>query len=282
MKRGQFVSSDRRVIGRICGVLLAGLCVFCESPADSTSSDTSSSDGSASSDSTAAMPGELTYRLDWDLDGVELSDSVKLTTDTGYNVTLDAGYLVFYAAQLVPCSDDTVTVQSPLDWLWQTVAGKTAHAGHSGETDPSAVEQSRIESLTAPATIELGSVTVTPGEDGSRYCQSHYLIADTDSTTLDRPTDVEMNGSSLYYAGSWTRADSADTGTFVIRTNLAWGKIYEAEELNISGASFEVTLTRALGRSFDGIEFATDSEADMAKQFFRSLVANTTVTIVEK
>jgi hypothetical protein len=271
MKRGQW-------IGRVCGVLLAGLCVFCESP----SNDASSGDTSASQNPIAAEPGELTYRLEWDLDGVELSDSVTLTTDIGYTLTLDAGYLVFYAAQLVPCAEDTATADSALDWLWRAAVGKTAHAGHASETDPSAVEESRIESLTAPATIELGSITVTPGEDGSRYCGVHYLIADADSTTRDRPTDIEMTGASLYFAGRWRFAESAETGTFVVRTNVAWGKNYELEALDLAGASFDVTLTRALGRSFDGIEFATDSETDMARQFFRSLVANTTVSIVER
>ena len=233
------------------GVLtLASGCVASESEtdalADEGETDGTDTDGSGDTEDiepmTTAMPSAISWVLGWDLSGAEFGGGEgSLTTDLGYVVELEAGWVSSYAGTLVPCG--------------------RALTGHSTEDDPSLQGFDRVEDLLAFAELDGdadGPWTIPLAEVA--YCGGHYLMAPAgEGSDAVAEADPAMLGATLLLRGHWRAPGSDEAVPFEIRSEQAYGKILELEletpDVAEPGATLEVRLARQLGTLFDGLVF---------------------------
>jgi hypothetical protein len=247
-------------------------------------------DPSAPADSTCVALGEgggsahaVYYELSWNDDGViETHDDGSWTTETdlGYIVRVDSGMVVNYSAQLVECEEDAMNVctDETSASLWRRLGAgiPRAWAGHStGESDPSAVEETYAQSLTSHETLAYGSALADP----ALYCRSHYLVGPLTPTTVGAPDDESLVGTTLWIEGSYTTPGAPDAVAFSLATTSAYGVFDDlASEsgslsmLQSGHASALVRIARPRGRMFDGIDLANEEANDAAKQVLRNLI----------
>ena len=230
-----------------------------------------------------AESGSITYRAAWEWG--EAIDTPgpgwEVTTDLSYRVQVETGAVVFYSAELLACEHEhTETLWQWLGNLLGDLTGPTtAYAGHTDESNLAEVMPILVESLTGPATTELGSVQV--GEPA--YCQGHYLVA--------RAVDGEMAGRSLTVSGTVTGPDGT-AQPFAIDTALAWGTIAELQlpyatgddsaaiHGEIGNDTLEIVIDRKLDTLFDGVDFAGMDATEKAKTVLRNLTNHTALLIV--
>lgn len=230
----------------------------------------------------------LTYQLEWDW-GQATPDEAggwTVVNDLGYTIHLETGYLVSYSAQLIECEHEHTA--SRLDTLIAPFVIKSAAAGHGGDTDPSEIDGGLVESLSKPHNQTWGNLQIS---QTITYCQAHYLIARAGTVAQPIPTEVDMLGASLWLQGTYQAPDSPHMIPFVIKTSLANGTIAEfatSEALTTAGihphvvtdgASYTIHIRRSLDTLFDGVDFATMSEAQIGKSLVWSLVAHTQITM---
>ncbi len=243
-------------------------------PADSTCVDLAEGGGSAHA---------VYYELSWNDDGIiETHDNGSWTTETdlGYRVRVDSGMVVNYSAQLVECDEGAVDIcadeASASLWRQLGVGIPRAWAGHSsGESDPSAVEETHAQSLTSHATLASGSALAQPAV----YCRSHYLAGPLTDTTENKPDDDSLIGNTLWIDGSYTAPGSQEAIPFSLATTSAYGAFDDlasengdADVLQSGHASALVRISRPRGRMFDGIDFATTDLLDAGTVVLRNLI----------
>lgn len=203
--------------------------------------------------------------------------SWQTVNDLGYTVTVEEGYVVFASADLIECEHDHAT-----NW-WQMLFGGSAHAGHGGGVNPTAVVPVLVESLSAPQTTALGMVS---GSEPA-YCQGHYVVAQA-TAEIDQPVGVDLTGSSLYVRGTYQPAGSKTAQPFEMQTALAWGEIddlrlpvqdgtgeWPTVHAETGSQSIEITVLRNLGTLFNGVDFAHTDETTQAKAILRALTGQT-------
>lgn len=232
----------------------------------------------------AIAPGEIRYRLAWDRAGLEPAPGGGWAIDTalGYRVVLDRGYVTSHQISLVPCapSADGGAWRSPGRLLWGLVGG-VAHAGHDGEEDPSYVERSQVESVTALEDIAFGTVSVPP----ALYCKGHHVIGHADDDTVGVPDVYGGERLTLHLEGTWRRGEDGPHA-FVLRTTLAAGRALDLIEgggprrLDPSEAGLLVTVQRRPARWFDRVEFADDDPDGWARALLRAYVDGLSLTVV--
>ena len=171
----------------------------------------------------------LVYELDWRRG----TPSRQTTSNLGYEVTIDRGYLVTRGLQLVPCNERHTAPQTAAS-TWPNLLDDLldlgpalAWAGHdSGAADPSAIPKPVVEDLLAAnSTTEIREINA-----GSKYCKVHYLIAR--STAAAEPVaGIELAHTSLFLEGHYRHVREGSRSTaqpFTLRSSLANGATVRA------------------------------------------------------
>lgn len=206
---------------------------------------------------------EVTYDLAWTLQDI---DFVPYENNLGFQVTVDTAYIVHYAIQLVPCTDE----RSATAVLW---APWTAIAGHGDENDVSVTQIPVVEGLHKQQSLSLGTVSFTP----QRYCGVHYLVGRASASAEGLPTDVSLTDRSLYVRGEWQRGTGPQT-PFEWETDLAYGAFQALPSDTPSGAIRWVG-TRRPERLFQDVHFENMSQTQQMWQFLINAVDGVDVGI---
>ena len=211
-----------------------------------------------------AKAGNISYILAWDVGDAERTPAGwQFSTDLGYRVALEEGYVTSYAVQALECEH----AHGFAAWLRSLVS--VAFAGHPAEKNPAQLSKPTVENLLSLDRLKLGTVTVNEPS----YCQVHYVAAKAPPGLEQTPDEVA--GSSLYLQGTYQR--DAEVEPFVIRSDLVWGKVHPLQNADydevraLIGETLEVVLERKLDTLFDGVNFETDSEETVAKTVLRTL-----------
>ena len=224
--------------------------------------------------------GEVTYQLDWEWgDAMPTDEGWQVINDLGYTVNVTQGYLVSYSSTLIECEHS----HGIFDWLFGMTAPSVAYAGHGeDDIDPAMLDTPHVESLHQPQTLMTGTVIVPEPS----YCQGHYLVARGSSDTVGLPEDIEMYGTSLYIAGTYQANGSDEVMNFAVETSLANGDIIDLMSetgdfihAEISDETIEITITRQLDSLFDGIDFSTMPDDDIARSVLWALMDNTRLIV---
>ncbi|GAB4545057.1 MAG: hypothetical protein OHK0023_02780 [Anaerolineae bacterium] len=218
--------------------------------------------------STAPRDINMALSLTWEVGAAQpLEDGVgwRVTTETGYEVWLEEGYLVSYSVQLIECPHEHA-------WLGVEIVAK---AGHGEENDPTLIKTSTLEALHLPVTTALGTVT---GSEPS-YCEAHYLVARADKSAVEGFSEPDMQATSLYLRGKYRRIGEEQFTPFEARTNLANGTIGALQDglnqpMPLAQAG-TVRVVRRLSRIFDRVDFAAMDSATIAKSALWMLIADT-------
>jgi hypothetical protein len=182
---------------------------------------------------------------------------------------------------LSPCDAAKSNAEEARFWGFSI---KSAFA-HEENQDPSSIEALVVEDLTRLDDAELGASSFPP----ALYCRAHWLVARPTGEQI-APEGVDMSGSSVRLAGSWSRGGAS--GEFSIDTwwpqaillNIEDAASPEdLEQAREDGASrfAIVTIRRPLGRAFDGIDFDSDAvtEDQIAGWLLDNLVAGADLSI---
>ncbi len=234
------------------------------------------SDVTANAETTS---GQIEYLARWNHEGVTpLESGWAVTNDQGYVIEVHQGYMVTYGASLVPCPEP---VDDGLGVFLRSLLGiGTAYAGHSGDADPSAVNDSRVESVSAPTSWRIGQVSVP----AARYCEAHYLVARADDETRDMPAAIDLDRKSLYLAGTYRAPGETVVKPFEVDTSLANGVIHplatsdDTSGIDLGSENVQVVIERPLAGLFDGAAFETMSASVIERQILTSLMRHTSVS----
>ena len=232
-------------------------------------------------------PHEVRYRLTWERDGV------RTTSDGGWEVANDLGYLVHvtrgwvtsYSMELVECPKDAAdaTPWNVGDVLWPALESP-AWAGHmAGTPNPAAIRPMQVESLTDVEPHQAGTVTLAP----QAYCKLHYLVARAGHDSPGLPPDLDMVDTTLHLDGIVRAPGASSDVPLTVHTALAYGQLFEraatppaAIHVDSGLGAMEVEVRRHLGRMFDGVDFAKMADRAVALQILKALVDHVDVEIV--
>jgi len=223
--------------------------------------------------------GQIEYVARWNHEGITpLATGWRVTNDQRYVIDVHRGYMVTYGASLVPCPEPT---DDGLGGLIRTVLGiGTAYAGHSSEADPSAINDSRVESVSDPVSWTIGQIAVP----AARYCEAHYLVARADEETRDMPDSIDLARKSLYLTGTYRAPDETEVKSFEVETSLANGVIHplvhagETTGIDLGQADVQIVIERPLAGLFAGVAFDTMSTSAVERQILTALMTHTSVT----
>ena len=221
---------------------------------------------------------EIRYHLDWGWGDAETTDEGwRVTTDRGYDVEVTEGFLITYSVQLAPCADDELGYSIDPRRLFGV---GQAWAGHGGPEDPSAWLMGIAEDLAKPQQVSLQPVPLNTGV----YCRAHYLVARAETKTRGLPNDFNMVGTSLYVAGT-AALDDGPAQPFSIWSTLPVGELITwgdpISPVDLSDGGIDVTITRDLGRLFDGIAFETMSAESIEKTMLLGLASRLRVDVAQ-
>lgn len=226
-------------------------------------------------DALGVLVERVTYHQDWVWGGAAPEDEGtgwSLTTDLGYEVHVERAWLTTYSVALVPCPEETDDgVMATLgEWLVPT-----AHAGHGGTLDASAMDEPFVEDLSTPETTTLGTVDFTEG----RYCRVHLLAAAApeDARAAD-PLD-DPSGTTMVLEGWFRAPGSEDARELLVETSLANGTFLELPDgLQVDGA-LEITIHRRLDTLLDGIELDRDDPSEVERAVLLALMHGATLDV---
>jgi hypothetical protein len=229
-------------------------------------------------DATSALSAaEVRYHLAWDWGDAQPTDKGwRVTTDRGYEVEVTGGFLITYSVQLAPCTDEELGGGRDLRRLFGI--GR-AWAGHGGEEDPSAWLTGIAEPLATPRQVSLEPVSL----DSGIYCRAHYLVARAETKARDLPDEISMVGTSLYVIGT-AALDGGEPQPFSIWSALPIGQLTAWSDpvstIDLSDGDVDITVTRDLGRLFDGVAFQTMSDESIEKTVLLGLIDRLRVALV--
>ena len=242
-------------------------------------------------DGSEAQPHRVRYTFEWQSHGAVVeADRITFQTDLGYEVVMTHAYAVAYTVLLVPCEDD----DEPLDvpgmgrWLWEQLTPRTAWAGHSyGNDNDSAVGVPYTEDILSSENMVLEREQVMPAD----YCQFFYLVGRADGVTEKLPTEPNLDGLSLYVAGTYRLPEEAPQ-SFVLQTTRAYalkselyapgeyGEETKAFRVNPGDGDIEVRVTRHLDGLFDGVDFRTMSLDAQVTRVLTQLIDQAEMSVV--
>jgi hypothetical protein len=203
--------------------------------------------GCSVSDPTPEAGVELTsarWRLDWDGAGVQpTSTGGSTTTDQGFDVEVDAGWMVDHTITLAPCANVTARGVPFVG---------VAHAHHLEFSDSSEILLSRVTDLTSPQPLGI-----TGGSFGAATCCGfHWLVARL----------------SLSLSGRWSRGGAS--GSIAVETSLPNAREYDfPADLAPADGSVSLVITRRLAGLLDGLDFEADNDNAIAWTVLANLVA---------
>jgi hypothetical protein len=218
------------------------------------------------------------WTLAWDQSGVvALQDGgFELETDLGYRVRVTSGRILIHNLSFGLCDPGAASAGS--EGAFWSLPVRSAHA--HDQSDPSTLEASLIEDLLDPHETELAG-SFPP----ARYCRAHWLLARPTSPTTG-PADIAMANRSLVLTGTFERDGEAhdlavDTwwpqGRLVdLEAAIAPEALAAARKDGRARHAF-VTVTRHLGRLFDGIDFEATTDDQVAGLVIDNLVAGSEI-----
>lgn len=201
------------------------------------------------------------FELAWESESaVERDDgTLRLTTNDGATVDITEGYLSTYAASLAPCVPATATS------LLRRIGPARAWAGH-GNDEGLATAAGRIEQIRPQPALPLATLETPP----IAYCRAHWVAAPADASTVDAEA-LDMRGRVLRIRGRWQQHGS--NGDFDWSSTVASGALAELPA-ELTG-SVRVRVVRPLDTLFDGIDFATTTEATGTRELLLALARGT-------
>lgn len=269
----------RTMMIRFFSTLGFGLALFC-TPHCATKE---SNDPAVSNDADLVNEGVIlsaaTWSLGWKNEGVEYDEAggFSVTNDLGYRIHVDSGHLVLHRVALVPCPEKPTQSAA---FVGFTIDSAFAH---EEESDASSMETLALSNIVHPKTMEIGANAFAP----ARYCQVYWLVArGMPGAVAD--DGLDMSNRSIYFAGSWERNGQKGplvidtwwpTGTFVDLQSIMDPATYErvANEDSVHFGWIGVDIP--MGKLFDGIDFATDSDAIVADSVLDNIISSAEVTV---
>jgi hypothetical protein len=226
------------------------------------------------------------WTLAWDDAGVSYpaGGGFDVETDLGYRVHVQEAWILSHSVSLGRCDPASVSAEegtSEQAW-WQALPIRTAHA-HVEDTDPSTIETSWIEDLTEPHDIEVSTSFAA-----ARYCRAHWLLARATEPTTGAE-GVSMENRSLVLKGTFER--DGEAVPFAIDTWWPHGALldlpatmdpidHEAARRDGAPRHAFVTVTRHLGRMFDGIDFEAASQDQIDGTVIDHLTGDADIDVV--
>ncbi len=187
----------------------------------------------------------VTYKLAWADD-----ETTTISNDLGYEITIDAGFITTYSAELLTCADNQFS-----SWL----IPQTAHAGHGDAISTARTTQPLTESLPTQTAVLLETRTIS----AAKYCQIHVVVGP--NTATETPT--------LQLSGRYLSSNSDTAGSFSLQTNLAWGDIYSLPTpIGTNETAVSISIQRDITDLFNGIDFEADEAATIEKTLLRNLI----------
>ncbi|HQY64287.1 MAG TPA: hypothetical protein PK141_22970 [Polyangiaceae bacterium] len=203
------------------------------------------------------------YVLRWDRSGTAPAPAgppgaFMVTSNLGYEVRVDRGFVVDTSASLVDCL-------GPGGDVWRSAGERAAsrlatallgvaHAGHSQAVDPSSLARATLTDLTAADGDIVAGETRFPE---ARYCHVHLVIAGGAGPSPYTATfpNVDTTRATLYVRGSWRRAGGEPHpfelhSTSVDALLVALPAVVEG---SLSGRAAVVVLERRLATMFDDV-----------------------------
>lgn len=213
----------------------------------------------------------------WNRNGIESESDGTWSTqnDLGYRVHLDQGLLVNYSAGFGLCEGSSASVQIPGQGARKAYADPYSQAlfSHADSANPSLLETHFIEDLAHPEDIEFGELSFP----AARYCWTHWLVARGEEGIA--PVEgIDMSGSSIKLWGTFSRNGQSEA--FTIDSFWPSSKLDEIDSIvdeaqrialqqNIAYAI--VNIKRPLSHLFDGIDFESASQDQIAGQVLDNL-----------
>jgi hypothetical protein len=200
-------------------------------------------------------PEPVSYLLSWEWGDAQPNEDGTwgVTSDLGYEIVVLDGYLVTYEATVLDCPEESSWIGSIVD----AFVPAAAWAGHS-ESVVETVVAEIVESLGDPQTALMGLGETTTG----RYCESHVAYGTVDPTETTLQLRLLIDGDRVVE----------------IATDLAWGTIGELIG-EFGDGDLEVEIVRDLGSMFDGIDFETAADDEIAVGLLRALSAGTVFVV---
>ncbi len=163
------------------------------------------------------------------------------TTNLGYSVTLDEGYLTLSAVELVACR----TASRPVPFFGSGVA--FAHL-----TSTTRLGTPFVQSLLSAPKTMLGRIA----PPATTYCGVGVAFGAAEGSAHDLPATPNMIGKTLHLRGVATRED--ESFPFMIETSLLSRVDFEAKlDLTERGDQVTIAISRDPKKLFDGIEFSS-------------------------
>jgi hypothetical protein len=218
------------------------------------------------------------WTLAWDDEGVSYPGrgGFDVETDLGYRVHVASAWILSHSVSLGRCEAPGATAGS-----WWGLPLRSAHA-HAEDSEPSTIEASRIEDLTRAHAFEVATSFAA-----ARYCRAHWLLArPTEATT--GAEGVSMANRSVLVKGTFERGGV--TAGFTIDTWWPHGilldlalvtDVFEHEAARRDGEARHafVTVTRHLGRLFDGIDFEASGQDEIDGRVIDNLVGGADIEV---
>ncbi len=260
-RRGRrFTSVMRRGVGQLLALGLAGVCTMgglagCEVREDLT-------------------PGAVLYEIDWTKTGIRRSPEGRgwrARTDRGFEVELEAGWLVIRSIEMTACDHKMPPSTSPLVGLLDMLSPLEALAGHTGIRDPSASPVPVVADLARLSPLKIQVVDVPRRQ----YCRLHLLVARTGPGTVGLPRGEPMLRLSLVLHGQSRAAGDPQGRPFEVRTSLANGRLFDFERPieHERDRQTVVRLEADPGRLFAGIDVARAAAPEIARSVLTNLFA---------
>ncbi len=219
-----------------------------------------------------------TWSLGWKNEGVQFdaAGGFTLINDLGYTIHVDVGDLVLHRVALVPCSQKTAQRA-----IFPFVSINAAFA-HEEASDPSSIEALALSTVGDSEATEIGANAFAP----VRYCQAYWLVARGMAGAFAND-GLDMSNRSIYFSGTWERDGQSgklliDTwwpmGTFADLKSITDAAVYENATKEDSVHFGWIKIDIALGKVFDGVDFAADSEEIVADSVLDNIVATAELT----
>ncbi len=252
----------------------------------------------------------VTYLLGWSWEGADREeDAWVFVNDLGYTIGLESVYISTSLLALVPCEEDSgeeasedgelqalglltgalaeVVAEAPYRGtgrLGELLIG-AAHAGHSSGADPSAV----VDVLVEIGHLDTGSLRVFGAglAGGDPYCGLHLLGAPVDAVAAD---GEEFDNRSALFVGWWSRPGEGERHGLEASVNLQGGSVRPFAGVGdwpplpeLSGAlgTVSMTVVRYPARSFDGVDLAALSDAEIAYEALAGVMRSADVIVAE-
>lgn len=236
---------------------------------------------STKTDPCSGSPGRITsggvdkvrYVGTWDTGGVTTATDGSLRLADG--VIIKTGVVTTFSAQLVSCEvfEDGC---STLAHVVRELGIQNAYAGHgSADVEPTETPAAVTEVLGATGEQALGSGVMEAGP----YCAVHLLIGRFPAIFgVDDP--ASMSGYSVRITGERPAAGDAKPAVpFVAEGAMAHGEILPFRRAVSVSGPVVVNVQRTLSSAFEGVDWQTMTDKDVARQVVQNLVTHTTVHI---